>query len=90
MLDSTELPDAGFCPDRMKRAARKQLSDWVSHRKVSEITGLKRRLNDSNFASRCEGWDLNPRTPARLDPESSAVDLAWLPSHLYLIGSAEK
>jgi hypothetical protein len=57
MLDSTELPDAGFCPDRMKRAARKQLSDGVSHRKVSEMTGLKRRLNDSNFASRCEGWD---------------------------------
>jgi hypothetical protein len=31
--------DCIFCqisPDRMKRAARKQLSDWVSHRKVSD------------------------------------------------------
>ena len=47
-----------ICPDRMKSAARMQLCDWVSHREMSEMTGLKRRLNDSNFASRCEGWVL--------------------------------
>jgi hypothetical protein len=67
-------------PEWMKSAVRESLSDRVSHRKVSEMTGLKRNLNASNFASRCEGWDSNPRTPTRLGPQPSAFDLAWLPS----------
>jgi hypothetical protein len=33
----------------------------------------------SSGSKLCEGWDLNPRTPARLAPEPDAVDLAWLP-----------
>jgi hypothetical protein len=32
---------------------------------------------------KCEGWDSNPRTPARPGPEPGAVDLAWLPSRHY-------
>ena len=31
--------------------------------------------------SMCREPDLNRRTPARLDPESSAVDQAWLSLH---------
>ena len=34
---------------------------------------------------KCEGWDSNPRTPARSGPEPDAVDLAWLPSRLYTL-----
>ena len=34
---------------------------------------------------KCEGWDLNPRTPARSGPEPDAVDQAWLPSRLYTL-----
>ena len=32
--------------------------------------------------SACEGWDSNPRTPARLDPKSNAFDRTGRPSHL--------
>jgi hypothetical protein len=40
-------------------------------------------LDNYNPKIRCEGWDSNPRTPARSGPEPDAVDLAWLPSRLY-------
>ena len=30
--------------------------------------------------TKCEGWDLNPRTSTGLGPQPSAVDHAWLPS----------
>jgi hypothetical protein len=33
-----------------------------------------------NLKTGCEGWDSNPRTPARLGPQPSAFDRAWLPS----------
>lgn len=32
------------------------------------------------FEKICEGRDLNPRTPTRLDPQSSAFNQAWQPS----------
>jgi len=38
-----------------------------------------------NPRTECEGWDLNPRTPARSGPEPDAVDRAWLPSRLYTL-----
>ena len=39
----------------------------------------------NNKEKKCEGWDLNPRTPARSGPEPDAVDQAWLPSRLYTL-----
>ena len=35
--------------------------------------------------NQCEGWDLNPRTPSRLDPKSSAFDQARQPSRVRYI-----
>lgn len=39
------------------------------------------RLTSGRLLKECGGWDSNPRTPARLDPESSAFDLTWQPPH---------
>ena len=44
------------------------------------------RMRGKRSNEECEGWDSNPRTPARPGPEPGAVDLAWLPSRQYRFG----
>jgi hypothetical protein len=67
------------------------LGDMVHNFSVikKQIT-FKKDVNQSKIfiaeeivKSACEGWDSNPRTPARPGPEPGAVDRAWLPSRLY-------
>ena len=56
---------------------------------LHKVHGLEKKLVKSSrivlfqngTTNKCEGRDSNPRTPMRPDPESGAVDLAWLPSH---------
>ena len=70
---------------------------WCTRACTAEHTNISRKdifktshgifRKDLTMRGKCEGWDSNPRTPARPGPEPGAVDLAWLPSRLYRLRS---
>ena len=69
------------CEGRAARGERWNLEPWASQNDLREWRKPWALIwVNVVYENECEGRDSNPRTPMRPDPESGAVDLAWLPS----------
>src|SRR5690606_14135688 len=61
-------------------AVEKLLPETIPSTRINTPESHKSSLRATTVQNKCEGSDLNARTPARQGPQPCAFDLAWQPS----------